>query len=229
MNDRSIHVDFRAKLILFGLAFILSASMTHDLPIILALFFLLIYLVVQGFARAGIIGFCAGVIFALIRFATGEGGLTLFLPDVMTFATLRILVVVMAAYAMVRMPPGEVSAAFYNMHFPHVLSLPVTFMLRFVPTIHSEFRAVFAAMRLRHILSLSHPLRTFEYVLIPMMIRSSDVSDRLAASAELRGIENPGPHTCLRVIRLRRTDVILSLLGLVVTLLCLTLDKLVMN
>ncbi|SFG48340.1 energy-coupling factor transporter transmembrane component T family protein [Sporolactobacillus nakayamae] len=225
MNLTALHVDFRAKLAVFALMFLLSALLTHDVSICIALVFMLMYLWMQGFYRAGVFYFFAGVLIAFLRTLTGSGGVTVFLPDVLLFALLRISLVMMAAYAMVRMPPSEVTAAFMKMGFPAALALPITFMLRFAPTVRGEFRTVFSALRMRGLLSFAHPMRAFEYILIPVITRSAAISDDLAASAELRGIANPGTHSCLRDIRFRTMDGVLILMSVGLTAICLYFDR----
>lgn len=225
MNRTAIHVDFRAKLTVFALMFLLSALLTHDVSICIAMLFMLLYLSMQSFYRAGFLYFFAGVLIAFLRALTGRGGMTIFLPDVLLFSLLRISLVMMAAYAMVRMPPSEVTAAFMKMRFPAALALPITFMLRFAPTVRGEFRTTFSALRMRGLLSFAHPMRAFEYTLIPVITRSAAISDDLAASAELRGIANPGKHSCLRDIRFRTVDSVLILISIGLAVICLYLDR----
>jgi energy-coupling factor transport system permease protein len=198
------------------------------LQVCLAMLFMMLYLCGQAFYRAGIIYFLAGCAIAFLRSLSGAEGIILFLPDVLLFAILRISLVMMAAYALVLMPPGEITAAFMKMRLPSALALPLTFMLRFAPTVRGEFRTVFAALRMRGLLSAAHPLRTFEYTLIPMITRSSVISDDLAASAELRGISNPGAHSSLRLIRFRMIDGILIVLTFCFSVICLYVDRWVM-
>ena len=85
------------------------------------------------------------------------------------------------------MPPGEVVAVFKKIHAPDGIALPVTFMLRFFPTVRSEFSDVFASLRLRKLLSWKHPLDAMEYIVTPVIFRSSRIAEELAASAESRG------------------------------------------
>ena len=73
-------------------------------------------------------------------------------------------------------------------------------MLRFFPTVRSEFSDVFSSLRLRKLLSWKHPLDAMEYIVTPVIFRSSRIAEELAASAESRGISNPGKHTCRRKI-----------------------------
>lgn len=71
--------------------------------------------------------------------------------------------------AVIGMPPGEVVAVFKKIHAPNGIALPVTFMLRFFPTVRSEFSDVFSSLRLRKLLSWKHPLDAMEYIVTPVI------------------------------------------------------------
>jgi ABC-type cobalt transport system, permease component CbiQ and related transporters len=229
MSAAALHFDFRAKLVVFFAAFLLAALLTHDPAVCTAIILMTIYLAVQHFTKAGLIYLLIGLGVALIRWFSGGNGISVLMPDMFLFAVLRILLVLMAAYPMIMMPPGEAVAALFKMHCPNYFALPLTFMFRFAPTVKDEFSAVFSAMRLRGLISMAHPLHTFEYTLIPIIIRSSKIADELAASAELRGIENPGPHSCLRRIEMTRKDFLLLPAVSAAVLFCLFLDRWVIS
>lgn len=136
--------------------------------------------------------------FIVLRLLSGGQGITILMPEMFLFMVLRILMMVMAAQPVIGMPPGEVVAVFKKIHAPNGIALPVTFMLRFFPTVRSEFSDVFSSLRLRKLLSWKHPLDAMEYIVTPVIFRSSRIAEELAASAESRGISNPGKHTCRR-------------------------------
>lgn len=55
---------------------------------------------------------------------------------------------------------------------------------------------------------LTHPVRTVECVYVPMMMAASKAADELSIASVTRGIENPGPRTCLVQIRFTIADVL---------------------
>ncbi|MDO4281225.1 MAG: energy-coupling factor transporter transmembrane component T [Peptococcaceae bacterium] len=195
----------------------LVAVLTSDILIYTLLAALGVYLLVQGFGRQALKYLLVCGIFIGLRLISGGNGLTMLMPEMFLFMTLRILMMVMAAHPVIGMPPGEVVAVFKKIHAPDVLALPITFMLRFFPTVRSEFADVFAALRLRKLLSWRHPLRAMEYIVTPMIFRSSRIAEELAASAESRGISNPGPHTCRRTIAFRKRDAVMCVIAVGVT------------
>ena len=147
------------------------------------------------------------------------------MPEMFLFMVLRILMMVMAAQPVIGMPPGEVVAVFKKIHAPDGIALPVTFMLRFFPTVRSEFSDVFASLRLRKLLSWKHPLDAMEYIVTPVIFRSSRIAEELAASAESRGISNPGKHTCRRKIEFQKRDWIMCVVAVCVTALLFVLER----
>jgi energy-coupling factor transport system permease protein len=69
--------------------------------------------------------------------------------------------------------------------------------MRYIATLGSELRQVLLAMRVRGVLPswqdlFGRPGRTLRILLVPLLIRSFKVVDRMGAAAELRGLSRPG-------------------------------------
>lgn len=175
------------------------------------------YLIIQGFARQTIKYLAVDLVFILLRVLSDGNGVTFLMPEMFLFMVLRIMMMMMAAQPVIGMPPGEVVAVFKKIHVPDSLALPINFMLRFFPTVRSEFADVFASLRLRSLLSWHHPLDAMEYMITPVIFRSSRIAEELAASAESRGISNPGIHTCRRNLQFNKQDWIMSITAAAVT------------
>lgn len=144
--------DFRTKLLVIVLTMSLVAVLTSDILIYTLLGVLSVYLIIQGFGRQTIKYLIVCGIFIVLRLLSGGQGITILMPEMFLFMVLRILMMVMAAQPVIGMPPGEVVAVFKKIHAPDGIALPVTFMLRFFPTVRSEFSDVFASLRLRKLL-----------------------------------------------------------------------------
>lgn len=215
---KPVHFDFRTKLFVVCCVMVLVAVLTNDFVIDSLLVLLAFYITIQGFGRAAVRYLAACAAFALLRVISDGEGLTFLMPEMFLFMVLRILMMVMAAHPIIGMPPGEVVAVFKKIHAPGSIALPTTFMLRFFPTVKGEFRDVFAALYLRGLLSLRHPLRTAEYVITPVIFRASRIAEELAASAESRGISNLCPHTCRREIVFGYADGLACVLAFAVSL-----------
>ena len=86
---------------------------------------------------------------------------------------------------------------------------------RYIPTVQDEFRSIKNTMKLRGIgLNVKnvvlHPIKTCEYAIVPLVIRSMTISDELAASAMTRGLDLESERTSYREVRLRLTDYLIA-------------------
>lgn len=215
---KALYFDFRAKIVILLLTMLLVALITSNIVIYTILGVLVLYLILQGAVGPALKMSAVALVAALLKYLSLGQGITILMPDMFLFIITRIMLMLMAAQPLMGMPPGEAIAVFKKMHAPDTFALPVTFMLRFMPTIRGEFAAVFAALRLRGLLSIRRPLRALEYMIVPVMFRASRISEELAASAEARGIANPGRHTCRREIAFRKMDIVVCALGIAFTI-----------
>ena len=108
---------------------------------------------------------------------------------------------------------GDLIAAMQNMHTPKGLTVTLAVVFRYLPTVKDEFVQIQNAMRLRGINPtfgniICHPLKTIEYAIVPLVIRSMKVADELAASAMTRGLDLQVERTSYRNVRLRVADVL---------------------
>jgi energy-coupling factor transport system permease protein len=98
-----------------------------------------------------------------------------------------------AAYFVSTTGPAQISAALVKLKLPQVVVVPIIVVIRFIPTVSQELHAISDAMVLRGIYpgpigALLHPIRTAEYVLVPLLAASSRIADDLSASSMLRGL-----------------------------------------
>ncbi|MBE6071864.1 MAG: energy-coupling factor transporter transmembrane protein EcfT [Clostridium butyricum] len=222
-----INFDFRTKLIIIFLTMSLVSILTSDILIYTLICALSVYLLIQGYKRKTIIYDIVLMIFIILRFFSKGNGITFIIPEMFLFMVLRMILMVMSAQPIIGMVPGEVVAVLKKIHTPDYFSLPFIFMLRFFPTVKSEFRDVFAALKLRKLLSIKHPLNSIEYIITPIIFRSSRISEELAASAECRGISNPGNHTCLRNIKFELKDWLMCVISICITVVYVIIEKMV--
>ena len=128
----------------------------------------------------------------------------------------------MAYYVIKTTKVSEFVAALRAMKVPQVIVVPMTVMLRFIPTVFHELRAIVDAMRLRGVAGTgwsmaAHPLRTAEYIVVPLLATTTRISDDLAASGMLRGLARTGARTCVVPIQFRVMDgVMVVALGVII-------------
>ncbi|MFI6538702.1 energy-coupling factor transporter transmembrane component T family protein [Nonomuraea sp. NPDC050547] len=106
--------------------------------------------------------------------------------------------------------PTELTAALRAARVPRAITVSAAVMLRFLPTIFAEARAVYDAMRLRGIGGwrgmLRHPVLGIERFTVPLIASSLRVAEDLSASALLRGLGSPSRPSSMRPPRLAAAD-----------------------
>ncbi|MCG8485813.1 MAG: energy-coupling factor transporter transmembrane protein EcfT [Clostridia bacterium] len=219
-KQKLLHFDVRTKLITMLLICVLVMSLKETSSLWLVIALMSFYLFLQG-ARAAVIKFiCIAVVCKLILLTSVFAHISFFISFI-----LIAIPMIMTGHAISLATPTEVIAAMQISKCPRILTLVVTFMFRFYPTIKHEFRQIRDAQKLRGIISIKKPMDSIEYTLIPMMMRSAKVSDELAAAAEVRGIDAPGQHTSLHDIKIKKADYIFLLVVLGFSALLLFIDR----
>ena len=103
--------------------------------------------------------------------------------------------VFLVSWDLITTPPGELSAFLSAIRTPTPVILGVLVLFRFFPTMKAELSGIRQSMGNRGLTAparvLRHPAATFEYVLVPMLLRCLQVADQLSVSAVARGAESP--------------------------------------
>lgn len=116
-----------------------------------------------------------------------------------------------AIFAWTTTPLAEWLALLKSWRMPKTLIILVAVMGRFGPTLRQDYRKIRQAMAFRGISTsfwglLKSPLRSFEYVLIPLLMNATQVAEDLTLSALTKGISLPGRHTSLVQLKLGAGD-----------------------
>lgn len=123
-------------------------------------------------------------------------------------------------------PTGSFMAVFSELHIPKGMSIATVVLLRFFPAISNEFRTIRSALKFRGIgvtvwNTLAHPLSTFEYIMIPMLIRTTRIAEELSAAAIVRGVRLDNDIISFEPVSFSRKDIcVASVFGLTITLIC---------
>lgn len=111
------------------------------------------------------------------------GMLTRFLPGIM-----------MGYFLVTTTTVSEFTAAMERMHMPRQITIPLSVMFRFFPTVGEEMAAINDAMKMRGI-TFANPMRMLEYRLVPMLMCSVKIGEELSAAALTRGLGAPVKRT----------------------------------
>lgn len=106
---------------------------------------------------------------------------------------------------------SEFLSAMNRIYAPKKFVITFAVMLRYIPTIREDWHFIKDAMRMRDVSPslggfLSHPGMTVECIYVPLLMMASKAADELSIASVTRGIENPGPRTCLVQIRCGDAD-----------------------
>lgn len=221
-EDIYTSLDPRMKLlmlILFTTATYISRStwvLLWDYIIIVALY--MIRRLWRGAWRTGILFGSFLILEFLIGFIPHEGtkaalGLIIF------FLERTSIFFVMGNWMATKLRISDFSTALQNMHFPKGAIITLAVVFRYLPAVSDEFRSIKNTMKLRGIgltfkNIILHPIKTGEYAIVPLIIRSMKIADELAASAMTRGLDLETKRTSYREIRLRLKDFVAA--GIVV-------------
>ena len=181
--------------------------------------YMLYYLVFYGIGWAGVRLLDSNLAFSVSSMLSSIGivGRKILIP--LSFAT-----------ALAREPTGSLMAALQAMRFPKAVGIAVAVVLRFFPTISGEYRAIRSSQRFRGIgvgvlHTLTHLPTTVEYILIPLILRTTKVAEELSASMTVRGVRFSGETVSYRSIRFCWKDAALLALLLAVACTVLLLER----
>lgn len=205
--------------------------------------------IVLGFGDfAGVI--VAGVVTTLMLATTGHeralrhvlafaatfaafAGLYLFLPSLVASTGAAVLVAIgfwcarfavalgLGVYAVLTIRPTELTAALRAVKMPNFVVIPLAVVLRIIPVIFAEARAIGDAMTLRGLKPgirslVAHPIRSSSMLLIPLLSTVVRSGDELAASAMIRGLGGPARPTSITALSFRAIDAVLLIAATII-------------
>ncbi len=136
------------------------------------------------------------------------------------FISRMTLIVMFGSYITRTTRISEMIEALNRLRVPRCISVPFSVLLRFAPTMRYEIKALKENIRIRGIMKsrasfLLHPVKCFEYTLIPLLLRMTRVSDELSASALIRGLDSDDKRVTPVRLKIKIQDVIAMTLGIV--------------
>ncbi len=120
---------------------------------------------------------------------------------------------IMGAYMLSSTTVSEFISAMHRMHIPQQITIPMSVMFRFFPTVLEEFAAINMAMKMRDIrLGGRNAGKLLEYRLIPLMVCSVNIGSELSAAALTRGLGTKVRRTNICRIGFRLQDIIVLMM-----------------
>ncbi|WP_430611613.1 energy-coupling factor transporter transmembrane component T [Enterococcus sp. DIV0876] len=131
------------------------------------------------------------------------------------FLILRISPVIAFASVLQEVPSGKLISSLQQLGIPRNILITLAVTLRFFPIIKKENQTIQSSAQLRGLSfkqsrNWLHPLNSFEYSFVPLMMRTLKITDELAASAMTKGIDSPQKRTSIYDNRLRVSDYLIA-------------------
>ena len=82
---------------------------------------------------------------------------------------------------------GSIISSMDKIKLPRTVSIPIAVIFRFFPSFREESHNIKLAMRVRGI-TFKNPISYIEYVMVPLLVISSNISDDVAKAAETKCI-----------------------------------------
>ena len=116
---------------------------------------------------------------------------------------------------------SEITTALERMHLPKGIILSIAVMFRYFPSIKDDLFIIIDAMKLKGLYTskrsaMLHPIRTMEFIIVPMLFKSLRTAEELSCAALVKGIENTGKKTSYFDVKLRPVDAVFSLAAITV-------------
>ena len=125
---------------------------------------------------------------------------------------------VMGSYIIKSTTASVCITALGRMHIGRQITIPLSVLFRFIPTMQEESAAIKDAMRLREVQFgtkkfWKNPTALIEYRFSPLMISVVKIGDDLSAAALTRGLDNPARRTNITKIGFTIWDLITVLIA----------------
>lgn len=203
-----LRLDPRAKLyllILGNLTLFLHVSLVTEI-ILVALLLSLYFLagkIKNGVRMTAVYASLVGIDFLVIPIA--EGVLLNFLSLLSVGIRMMLPCVISGGYAFSTTTVGEMVCGLRKLYVPETIIIPSVTVIRFFPTIAEDYRQIRNAMALRGI-TYRNPMEALEYILIPLLMNSTNVAQDLSVAAMTKGISLPGQHTSMVELSMKWYD-----------------------
>lgn len=211
-----VKLDPRTKMLIFLVSASLSLSAYRLAPILIYGTVLCIVLALcgkKGLALKAYLGFTVALFlrFCIETSGTGNEVVVFVLSGVISILLFGFPIALSFVLLVQTTRISHFLSAFAAMHLPAFAVIPVAVLFRFIPTVQEEWNGIKKAMAFRGITVdlasvVKAPLRTVEYVLIPLLFSSISVMEELAAAALARGMDSDKHRTSYEEVRLGAAD-----------------------
>lgn len=207
------HLDPRVKMAL-ALIFSMIGPLIEN-PLMLGIFTMtaMSYLILagQGKTLLFIVGFS---VVSMVVYLFIEALIMSRPPKVIEYLTLTLTMLpIMCIGLLLGMTTSieKLVTALGTLGMPTGIRYAIMVAMRYVSMVGREIRHVVQAMKVRGVMVgwkdlFRHPAKVVRVILIPLLIRSFKIADRMGAAAELRGLSAPDNKLCLAELSMTKVD-----------------------
>lgn len=211
-------IDFRTKLfmtiVLSCILLLGNLQKNHTYIAMIACSLPYILFLIYGFYSRAIKGIILVLIAAIFQeYLYTTDGILLSISLFVTSLVLNMLPgAMMGSFALSTTDMGEIIATMKKMKIPDQLIIPISVMARFFYTVRIDYSQIRQAMYLNGLVGIKmflHPLKLFEYRVVPLLMCLTKTSDEVAISAITRGLEVGAKRSSMYEPKLSLFDYIL--------------------
>ena len=166
----------------------------------------------------------AGLMFYIYHIPNTTLALTI--VSISYFVKKFVIAVMMIEFLKRKTSMPYVISAMQTMKFPNAVAIPFIVILRYMPTLREDYGYLKDSLKIRGIRTSGieffiHPIRSLEFMIVPILFRSIRVAEELSTSVLLRGIENYKNRTNIYPLKFTKIDAGYALFTVIaVSMLC---------
>ena len=214
-NGTILKLDPRTKiivLVILNLIVFGEAPLHITIFLVVIPFFLLLFSKREKAALIYISAYTLAILGEIYLVPVTHGALNVLVVMITNLIVRMMPGIVMAYYLLVTTKVSEFMAAMERIRIPEIITIPISVVFRFFPTLIEEFRSIMDAMRMRgiglNIRTFKSPLTVLEYILVPLLINAVKTGDELSAASLTRGLSNPVKRTHICEVGFKIPDII---------------------
>ena len=166
----------------------------------------------------------AGLMFYIYHIPNTTLALTI--VSISYFVQKFVIAVMMIEFLKRKTSMPYVISAMQTMKFPNAVAILFIVILRYMPTLREDYGYLKDSLKIRGIRTFGieffiHPIRSLEFMIVPILFRSIRVAEELSTSVLLRGIENYKNRTNIYPLKFTKIDAGYALFTVIaVSMLC---------
>ena len=166
----------------------------------------------------------AGLMFYIYHIPNTTLALTI--VSISYFVQKFVIAVMMIEFLKRKTSMPYVISAMQTMKFPNAVAILFIVILRYMPTLREDYGYLKDSLKIRGIKTSGieffiHPIRSLEFMIVPILFRSIRVAEELSTSVLLRGIENYKNRTNIYPLKFTKIDAGYALFTVIaVSMLC---------